>query len=109
MRSRPEWEYGVRGCGGTTYDPAVRHCVLPERTCVDIKVPQKMIKVVYRMVRLYIDITYLAQWNVKRRRFQRKKIRTERAMDPFSRSCSAKLFEPNPIDVDVDVVDVVRC
>jgi hypothetical protein len=70
MRSRSEWEYGMRGYGGTTYDPAVRHCVLPERTCVDIKVPQKMIKVVYRMVRLYIDITYLAQWNVKPRRFQ---------------------------------------
>jgi hypothetical protein len=109
MRSRSEWEYGMRGYGGTTYDPAVRHCVLPERTCVDIKVPQKMIKVMYRMVRLYIDITYLAQWNVKRRRFQTKKIRTERAIDPFFRFCSAKLFEPDPIDVGADVVDDVRC
>lgn len=95
--------------GARTYDPAVRHCVLPERTCVDIKVPPKMIKVVYRMVRLYIDIIYLAQWNVKRRRFQRTKIRTERAMDPFFRSCSAILFEPDPIDVGADVVADVRC
>lgn len=45
---------------------------------------------------------------MKLRRFQEKKL-TERAIDPFFRSCSANLFEPDPVDVDVDVVGDVRC
>lgn len=73
-----------------------------------MKVPHEMVKVMYRVIRLSIESHIISEVKDEASTISREKL-TERAIDPFFRSCSANLFEPDPVDVDVDVVDDVRC